>query len=159
MVWFQDHDITMSESLLITVAKQGDLKLFRAIINDYDRSLTSLVQHRAKLLTDSYIKAAENGHLNILEYAISTDLLRITDNQSFTLMNKASFFGHLEILKWFYPRINLNVVRLLDASILGNQMHILEWIFESFKWYETYLKGDLDRENNFKFETMMVARA
>jgi len=38
-------------------------------------------------------------------------------------------------------------------------MHILEWIFESFKWYETHLKGDLDRENDFKFETMMVARA
>jgi hypothetical protein len=77
-------------------------------------------------------------------------------------MNKASFFGHLEILKWFYPRINLNVVRLLDASILGNQMHILEWIFESFKWYEIILmelKGDLDREIHFKFETMMVARA
>jgi hypothetical protein len=79
----------------------------------------------------SYIKAAENGHLNILEYAIST-VLRITDNQSFTLMDKASFFGHLEILKWFYPRINRNRAgRKIDyeiffSSILGNQMHILE---------------------------------
>ncbi len=106
MVWFQDHDITMSESALITIAKRGDLKLFQAIINDYDRSLTSLVQHRAKLLTDSYFGAAENGHLNILEYAFSTGLLCITDNLSFTLMDKASFFGYLEILKWFYPRIN-----------------------------------------------------
>ena len=36
MMWFQDHDIIMSESALIAVAKRGDLGLFRAIINDYE---------------------------------------------------------------------------------------------------------------------------
>ena len=146
MVWFQDHDITMSVSALIAVAGRGDLKLFRAIINDYEGTRTSLVYPKGKrcqILTDSYIKAAENGHLNILEYAIATDLLRITDNQTFTLMDKASFFGHLEILKWFYPRINRNGAgrkieyEIFFSSILGNQMHILEWIFQSLEWYET----------------------
>jgi hypothetical protein len=162
MVWFQDHDITMSESALITVAKRGDLKLFQAIINDYDRSLTSLVQHRAKLLTDSYIGAAENGHLNILEYAFSTG---ITNNLSFTLMDKASQYGHLEILKWFYPRINrYGVCRKIEyeiffSSILGNHMHILEWIFESLERYETQQPAAKDRENYFGKESMLVARA
>ena len=155
----------MSESVLITVAKQGDLKLFPAIINDYNRSRASLVQHRAKLLTDSYFGAAENGHLNILEYAFSTGLLCNTDNLSFTLMDKASQYGHLEILKWFYPRINrYGVCRKIEyeiffSSILGNQMHILEWIFESLEWYETQQPAAIDRENNFGKESMLVARA
>ena len=152
----------MSESVLIAVAKRGDLILFQATINDFEGSCTSLITAKTELLKFSYIGAAENGQLNILEYAISTGLLRINDKQSFfsTLMKIASQFGHLEILKWFYPRIKRNYrteVRLLDASILGNQMHILEWIFESFEWYKGELKGDLDRENNFDSETMMVA--
>ena len=168
MVWFQDHDITMSVSALIAVAGRGDLKLFRAIINDYEGTRTSLVYPKGKrcqILTDSYIKAAENGHLNILEYAIATDLLRITDNQTFTLMDKASFFGHLEILKWFYPRINRNGAgrkieyEIFFSSILGNQMHILEWIFQSLEWYETQQPAAIDRENNFGKESMFVARA
>ena len=32
MMWFQEHDITMSESVLIAVAGRGDLSLFQAII-------------------------------------------------------------------------------------------------------------------------------
>jgi hypothetical protein len=166
IVWFQDHDSTMSESVLITVAKQGDLKLFQAIINDYDRSRTSLVQHRVKLLTDSYFGAVENGHLNILEYAFSTGLLRITDNLSFTLMDKASQYGQLEMLKWFYPRINRNGAgrkieyEIFFSTVLGNQMHILEWIFELLEWDETQQQAAKDRENNFgKEESMLVAKA
>ena len=122
----------MSESALIAVAGRGNLKVLRAIINDYEGSRTSFCQDCDKILTDSYNKAAENGHLNILEYAISTGLLRITDNQSFTLMDKASLFGHLEILKWFYPRIYRNGAsrnieyEIFFSSVLGNQMHILE---------------------------------
>ena len=38
MMWFQDHDIIMSESALIAVAGRGDLGLFRAIINDNEGS-------------------------------------------------------------------------------------------------------------------------
>ena len=41
MMWFQDHDITMSESALIAVAKRVELSLFQAIINDFEGSLTS----------------------------------------------------------------------------------------------------------------------
>ena len=108
MMWFQDHDITMSESVLIDVAGRGDLSLFRAIINDFEGSRKSFIRAKSEILEDSYVEAAENGHLNILEYAISTGLLRITDNQSFELMVIASQYGQLEILKWFYPRINRN---------------------------------------------------
>ncbi len=118
------------------VATFGCLGLFRAIINDYEGSRSSFRQDCVEILTDSYIKAAENGHLNILEYAFSTGLLRITDNQSFDLMEIASQYGQLEILKWFDPRINRNGAgrkieyEIFFPSILGNQMHILEWIFE-----------------------------
>ena len=65
MMWFQDHDITMSESALIAVAKRGDLSLFRAIINDYEGSRSNFRRDCVEILIDSYIKAAENGHLNI----------------------------------------------------------------------------------------------
>ena len=153
MMWFQDHDIIMSESALITVAGRGDLGLFRAIINDYEGSRSSFRQDCVEILTDSYIKAAEKGHLNILEYAFSTGLLRITDNQSFTLMDKASQYGQLEILKWFYPRINRNgsgrkiEYEIIFSSVLGNQMHILEWIFELLEWDETQQPAAKDREN------------
>ena len=61
MMWFQEHDIIMSESVLIAVAGRGDLKLFRAIINDYNGSRSSFRQDCVEILTDSYIKAAENG--------------------------------------------------------------------------------------------------
>ena len=155
----------MSESVLIAVARRGDLSLFQAIINDFEGSRTSLITAKTELLKFSYIGAAENGQLNILEYAISTGLLRINDKQSFfcsTLMEIASQFGYLEILKWFYPRIKRNYrteVSLLDASILGNQMHTLEWTFESIEWYKGEPNGDLDREIIFDSETMMVARA
>ena len=167
MMWFQDHDIIMSESALIAVAKRGDLGLFRAIINDYEGSRSSFRQDCVEILTDSYIKAAENGHLNILEYAISTDLLRLTDNQLFTLMDKVSFLGHLEILKWFYPRINRNGAgrkfeldrKIFFSSILGNKMHILEWIYELLEWDETQQQAAKDRENNFGKESMLVAKA
>ena len=100
MMWFQDHDITLSESVLIAVANRGDLSLFQARINDFEGSRTSLITAKTELLKFSYIGAAENGHLNILEYAISTGLLRINDKQSFfsTLMKIASQFGYLEIL-------------------------------------------------------------
>ncbi len=108
MMWFQDHDITMSESALIAVAKRGDLSLFQAIINDFEGSRTSLIHFKSEILKFSYFGAAENGYLNILEYAISTGLLRINDNQSFELMEFAPQFGHLEILKWFYLRIKRN---------------------------------------------------
>ena len=163
MMWFQDHDIIMSESALITVAGRGDLGLFRAIINDYEGSRSSFRQDCVEILTDSYIKAAEKGHLNILEYAFSTGLLRITDNQSFDLMDKASQYGHLEILKWFYPRINRNgagrKIEIFFSSVLGNQMHILEWIFELLEWDETQQQAAKDRENNFGKESMLVAKA
>jgi hypothetical protein len=163
MMWFQDHDIIMSESALITVAGRGDLGLFRAIINDYEGSRSSFRQDCVEILTDSYIKAAEKGHLNILEYAFSTGLLRITDNQSFDLMDKASQYGHLEILKWFYPRINRNgagrKIEIFFSSVLGNQMHILEWIFELLEWDELQQQAAKDRENNFGKESMLVAKA
>ena len=165
MMWFQDHDITMSESALIAVAKRGDLSLFRAIINEYEGSRSNFCRDCVEILSDSYIKAAENGHLNILEYAISTDLLRITDNISFTLMDKASFCGHLEILKWFYPRINRNGAgrrieyEIFFPSINGNQMHILEWIFELLESYESQQRAAIDRGNNFGKESMLVAKA
>jgi ankyrin repeat protein len=165
MMWFQDHDIIMSESALIAVAGRGDLGLFRAIINDYEGSRSRFRQDCDEILTDSYNKAAENGHLNILEYAISTDLLRITDNQSFDLMEIASQYGQLEILKWFYARINRNGAgrkiefEIVFSSILGNQMHILEWIFELIEWDETQQQAAKDRENNFGNESMKVARA
>ena len=80
--------------------------MIQAIINDYDRSRTSLVQHRAKLLTDSYIKAAENGHLNILEYAISTGLLRITDNQ-----DKAPIHTYIYTYIGVSRRANLKAIK------------------------------------------------
>jgi hypothetical protein len=165
MMWFQDHDIIMSESALIAVAGRGDLGLFRAIINDNEGSRSRFPQDCDEILTDSYNKAAENGHLNILEYAISTDLLRITDNQSFDLMEIASQYGQLEILKWFYARINRNGAgrkiefEIVFSSILGNQMHILEWIFELIEWDETQQQVAKDRENNFGNESMKVARA
>jgi hypothetical protein len=100
MMWFQDHDITMSESALVDVAKREDLSLFQTIINDFEGSRKSLIRAKSEILTDSYtyIVAAENGHLNILEYAVSTGLLRINANQSFALMEIASQFGHPEIL-------------------------------------------------------------
>ena len=66
-------------------------------------------------------------------------------------MEKASFFGHLEILKWFYPRITRNGAgrkieyEIFRASILGNQMHILEWIYESLDWYQAQQEADQDR--------------
>ena len=80
-------------------------------------------------------------------------------------MDKASFFGHLEILKWFYSRINRNGAgrkieyEIFFSSILGNQMHILEWIFELLEWYETQQQAAIDREKNFGKESMLVAKA
>ena len=162
MIWFQDNNFTMSQSALIDVAKRGDARLFQKIINDFPGSRQILIREKSLLLFDSFTFAAKNGHLNILEYAISTGLLRNNDEQSFTLMEIASQFCHLEILKWFYPRIKRNNRKILNArifnlSILGNQMHILEWMLESLEWYNGQLKGDLHRENNFDSETMMVA--
>jgi hypothetical protein len=167
MMWFQDHDITMSESVLIEVAGRGDLSLFRAIINDYEGSRSSFRQDCVEILTDSYMKAAKYGHLNILEYAISTGLLRISDNQSFELMEIASQYGQLEILKWFYPRINRNGAsrnteyEIFLSSIFGNHMHILEWIFELLEWYQAQQNAAAaqDRMTNFGKESMFVAMA
>ncbi len=50
MMWFQDHDITMSESALIAVAKRVELSLFQAIINDFEGSLTSLINAKSEIL-------------------------------------------------------------------------------------------------------------
>ncbi len=68
------------------------------------------------------------------------------------LMDKVSFFGHLKILKWFYPRINRYGAgrkfeldrKIFFSSILGNQMHILEWIYELLEWDETQQQAAKD---------------
>ena len=59
MMWFQDHDITMSESALIAVAKRVELSLFQAIINDFEGSLTSLINAKSEILKFFYLGAAE----------------------------------------------------------------------------------------------------
>jgi hypothetical protein len=82
-------------------------------------------------------------------------------------MDKVSFLGHLQILKWFYPRINRNGAgkifeldrKIFFSSILGNKMHILEWIYELLEWDETQQQAAKDRENNFGKESMLVAKA
>ena len=49
--------------------------------------------------------------------------------------------------------------KIFFSSILGNQMHILEWIFELLEWDETQQQAAKDRENNFGKESMLVAKA
>jgi hypothetical protein len=162
MIWFQDNNFTMSESALIDVAKRGDARLFQKIINDFPGSRQILFREKYKLLFDSFTFAAENGHLDILQYAFSTGLLRTKDNVSFSVLKSASLYGHLYILKWFYPRIarfinKVNFVNdILLSSILGNHMHILEWILVTLIWAP---QTEWDRTSNFGKKTMLVARA
>ena len=83
----------------------------------------------------------------------------------------ASQYGQLEILKWFYPRINRNGAgrkieyEIFRASILGNQMHILEWIYESLDWHQAQQEADQDLSMvkfnqliNFGKKSMLVAK-
>jgi hypothetical protein len=45
------------------------VRLFQKIINDFPGSRQSLIREKSLLLFDSFTFAAENGHLNILEYS------------------------------------------------------------------------------------------
>ena len=163
MIWFQDNNFTMSESARIDVAKRGDARLFQKIINDFPGSRQILIREKYKLLFDSFTFAAENGHLNILQYAFSTSLLRTNDIVSFSVLKSASRFGHLNILKWFFARfinkVNGSVIvnDIVLSSILGNHMHILEWILVTLIW-APQTEWD-DRTFNFGKKTMLVTRA
>ena len=49
----------MSESALIAVAKRVELSLFQAIINDFEESLTSLINAKSEILKFFHLGAAE----------------------------------------------------------------------------------------------------
>ena len=128
--------------------------LFQKIINDFPGSRQSFICEKSLLLFDSFTFAAENGHLNILEYAFSTGLLRINDIKipALFVLKRASRFGHLNIMKWFFAGF-INKVNGSDivngivlSSILGNHMHILEWISEALIWAP---QTEWDRTTNF----------
>jgi hypothetical protein len=135
--------------------------LFQKQINAFPGSRQILLREKSLLLFDSFTFAAENGHLKILEYAFVTSLLRTNDIVSLSILKSASRFGHLNILKWFFARfinkVNGSVIvnDIVLSSILGNHMHILEWISLTLIWAP---QTEWDRTSNFGEKTMLVAR-
>ena len=129
----------VSESALIDVAKRGDVRLFHKIINDFARSLREVV----------------SSDFNSREVFTPVWFL-------YFCCRKWSRFGHLNRIKWFFARF-INKVNGSDivngivlSSILGNHMHILEWISEALIWAP---QTEWDRTTNFGNNTMFVARA
>jgi hypothetical protein len=86
-------------------------------------------------------------------------------------LKSASRFGHLNIIKWFFAGF-INKVNGSDivngivlSSILGNHMHILEWISETLIWAPqtewdrtTNLVARASRNGNLSMVKLLIAK-